>query len=328
MLALCMAGVARAQVSAVPDPVQYLISPETPGPNQQVRIVAQGIGSFLGDATITWAQNGKTVLSGVGETDFSFTTGALGTQTHIQARVVSSSQGTFTKDFVFFPSLVNLVWEADTTAPPMYRGKSLYSGGSNLKVVAFPLVFINGARVSPNNLSMQWSRSNEAVPSASGIGKTSFSFVGDQLQNQENISVEVYYGASKIGYGQITIPVSNPLLLFYSKDPLRGTLYDAALPAAISLTTKEITVQAAPYFFASSSFKKGALVYSWTLNGEDSVGPDSAKGMLTLRQTGSGQGAAVIGAALQNNEPDKFIQTAQAALQIVFGSSSNSLFGL
>ena len=321
------APLARAQLSAVPDPVQYTVAPETPGPGQTVTISVEGVGSFLGDASITWWQNGKVALSGAGASDFSFTAGALGVQTRVQVQIVSS-QGTFTHDFVFLPSLVNLVWEADTSAPPLYRGKSLYSAGSNLKVVAFPIVFVNGSRVAPGSLSMQWSRNDELVPNQSGLGRTVFSFTGDQLQPQESVAVDVYYGASKLAQGEITIPVSQPSVLLYNKDPLRGVLFDTALPSAISLSSKELTIQAAPYFFANSSLKSGALVYSWTLNGEAASGPESAKGRLTLRQAGRGQGAATVGVTLQNNDSDKLVQAAQAALQIVFGQAQSSLFGL
>lgn len=324
-----VAPLARAQLSAVPDPVQYIVSPETPGPGEQVTITVQGVGSFLGDATITWSQGGKVVLSGVGASSFSFTTGALGSKTSVHVQIVSSSNGTFSHDFAFSPSLVNLVWEADTSAPPLYRGKSLYSAGSNIKVVAFPTVFFNGKRVASGSLSMQWFHNDDAIPALSGTGRTTLSFAGDQLQQQEQVAVDVYYGASKLAHGEIIIPVSQPLVLLYSKDPLRGTLYDTALPGAISLSAKEITLQAAPYFFANSSLRSGALVYNWTLNGEDSTGPNSAKGMLTLRQAGSGQGAAAVGVTLQNNDSDKFVQTATAALQLVFGQpGSGSLFGL
>ncbi|MDO8518184.1 MAG: hypothetical protein Q7S26_02760 [bacterium] len=323
------APLARAQLSAVPDPVQYLIAPEAPEPGQQVTIVAQGVGGFLGGANITWTQNGKVALSGIGETNFSFITGSLGSKTSVGVRIVSPSQGTITHDFIFLPSLVNLIWEADTTAPPLYRGKSLYSAGSNVKVVSFPAVIVNGARIATNSLSMQWSLNDVPMPNQSGLGRNIFSFAGDQLQPQETVAVDMYYGANKVGHGEITISAVQPLVLLYYKDPLRGVLYDSALPSAISLSAKELTIQAAPYFFANSSLKSGALVYSWTLNGEDACGPDSAKGILTLRQTGVGQGAAAVGVTLQNNDSDKFVQAASAALQLIFGQlSSGSLFGL
>ena len=89
-------------------------------------------------------------------------------------------------------------------------------------------------------------------------------------------------------------------------------------------------MQAVPYFFSNSSLANGALTYAWTLNGNDATGPNSAAGELKLHQTGSGSGSATIGVSLENNDTDKLVQAANAALQIVFGtqSSGGGLFGL
>ena len=328
-LAFFAAAPVSAQLNTVPAPVQYTVSPELPGPGQKVTISVAGVGSFIGDSAFTWTQNGKTALSGVGATDYSFTAGAVGSVTNVQVRIITSSGGTVAHDFTIEPSLVNLVWEADTSAPPLYSGKPLYSGGSNLRVVAFPVVYSGGARVPASKLSMQWFYDTNAIPQLSGLGRTTFSFAGDQLQQQENVAVDVYYNGGKVAHGEINIPASQPMVLLYDKDPLRGVLYDTALPAAVSLTAAEFTIQAAPYFFDNASLKSGALAYAWTLNGADTTGPQSAQGLLTLRQAGSGQGAATVGVALQNNDSSKYVQAANAVLQIVFGqSSSGSLFGL
>lgn len=320
---------AHAQSGYVPAPIQYIVSPQTPGPNTQVTIEAQGVGSFVGDSTITWSQNGKVVLSGVGERLFTFTTGALGTQTRIRVVITSATEGTITQEWVFIPSAINLVWEADTTVPPFYRGKALYSGGSQVKVVAFPNIVVNGKTLSASSLSFQWILAGDPLPAQSGLGKNSLTFTGSQLQPEESVAVDVYYGASKVGRGEVLIPAVTPQLLLYDKDPLRGLIFDTALPAGISLTTNEFSVQAVPYYFANSSLRANSLTYAWTLNGNETTGPDATRGLLTLRQTGSGTGSAVVGVSLQNNDTDKLVQAASAALQIIFGKqSTGGLFGL
>jgi len=313
----------------VPAPIQYVVSPETPGPNTQVTIEAQGVGTYLGDSTITWSQDGKVVLSGVGQRDFTFTTGALGKQTRIHVVIKSATEGTLTNDWVFIPSSINMIWEADTSVPPLYRGKALYSGGSNLKVVAFPSIVVNGKGLPASSLSFQWTVNDNPLPQLSGLGQNSLSFTGDQLQAAEDVAVTVYYGASKVGYGEVFIPTTVPQILIYDKDPLRGLLLDTALPSALSLSAKEFTIQAVPYYFANQSINSGASTYAWTLNDEDTTGPNASRGMLTLRQTGSGTGSATIGVTMQNSDPSMLVQAAQAAIQIVFGQSAGaSLFGL
>ncbi|MBC7836983.1 hypothetical protein H7X87_04405 [Acetobacteraceae bacterium] len=311
------------------DPVQFTITPENPTPGQQVTIDAQGIGSFLGNSTITWQKDGKTELTGKGEHTFSFTAGGLGAQTRIHVTIVSSEKGTITRDFSFIPSSVNLVWEASTSVPPMYRGKALYSAGSVLRVIAFPSIVAGGATVSSNNLSFQWSRNGNPAPANSGLGRNTFTFQGDQLKKNENIIVDVYLGNVKVARGTIVIPAVSPSILFYSRDPLRGVLYDSALPSSVSLATNEVTLQAQPYFFSNTSINN-ALTYQWKLNGKETSGPDASRGGLTLRQSGSGAGQATLTLAIQNTDAKTFTQIANAALQIAFGetTSASSIFGL
>ena len=238
----------------------------------------------------------------------------------------------FSKTFVFTPSLVNLLWEADTTIPPFYLGKALYSAGSSYKIVAFPTVYSGSSRIDPGALSYQWSHAGESVPDQSGLGRNTFVGPGDQLQAGEDVSVDVYYGTAKVGQGAISIPVSDPQIVLYERDALRGVVYDTAMPQAIALQAPEITLQAEPFYFSTAAKAAGMIAYEWTINGDSTSGPDSARGILTLRQSGSGAGSAEVGVSMQNTNPDQFVQTAKTALQIVFGAATGqsliNLFGL
>ncbi|MCX6819920.1 MAG: hypothetical protein NT019_01365 [Candidatus Adlerbacteria bacterium] len=324
-------SLAHAQ-SAVPDPLQFIISPENPGPNQLVNIEVNGVGQFLGNSSLTWQENGKVVEAFAGQQSFTFTTGGVGAVTYIHLVINSPTLGVMTRDFVFNPSVVNLVWEADTYTPLLYVGKPLYSAGSNLRVVAFPTVMLGGKLVDPAKLSFQWKRNDTPDTSASGLGKTAFSFQGDQLQTEEDISVTIYSGNSAVGRGDIVIPASAPQVVLYARDPLRGELLEEGLRDKASLAQKEITLQAEPYFFATNSVKNKTLVYTWQLNDQETTGPAAAQGMLTLRQTGSGSGAADIGVTVQNTNTTQLIQAADTRLQLVFGQSAgsaiSSFFGL
>lgn len=321
-------ALALAQVS---EPVQYAVAPEAPGPNQEVVIEMQGVGSFLGDAEITWRKDGTVVAQGAGITRYSFTTGGLGTRTNVDVAVDSPTHGTFRRTFSFNPSLVNLVWEADTTVPPLFLGKALYSAGSPLRVLALPVVYSGPSRIAASALSYRWSLNDEPLVEQSGLGRSTVSFAGDQLRDAEGVSVDVYYGNAKVAYGSVVIPAATPALVLYQRDPLRGLMLDAAFPPVINLLTSEITLQAEPFYFSRIDRAGGSLVYAWQLNGQDAAGPDAANGVLTLRQTGSGQGSAAVGVSLQNYGQDTFVQQAETALQLVFGASGsllNNLFGL
>ena len=332
--AIFLAGSVHAQTtgSSGVDPVQFVINPDVPGPNQLTTVEVQGVGTFLGDANITWQLNGKTVAAGVGVKKISFTTGDIGVTSRVHVTINSSIQGTIVRDFSFTPTRINLIWEADTSVPPMYLGKALYSAGSTVSVTAFPQVVVSGKTVSPNNLSFHWSLNDTPNMEQSGTGHNVFTFQGSQLNSSERVSVDVYFGSALVGQSSISIPAVDPQVLFYNKDPLRGVVYDQAFPSTISLAGQEITLQAVPYYFANESFASGATTYSWQLNGNDTSGPDSANGTLTLRQSGNGAGQASLSVQIQDANPTQFVQAAQAALTIIFGGQSStnnsSTFGL
>ncbi len=95
-----------------------------------------------------------------------------------------------------------------------------------------------------------------------------------------------------MGGASLTIPATDPEIGMYVKDPLRGVLYDQALPSSVSLAGQEVTLRAVPYYFANESISNGSVSYVWALNGNTVTGPNSAQGELTLRQTQGGQGSA------------------------------------
>ncbi len=193
-------------------------------------------------------------------------------------------------------------------------------------MTALPLVVVGGKTLSTGALSFQWKVNDTPVPQQSGVGRNSITFAGSQLLPGETASVEAYYAGSLVAQGSITIPASKPQVLLYERDPLRGTLSDTALLNSVSLSATEVTIEAEPFYFANSSITSGSVPFAWTLNGDEASGPQTAQGLLTLRQAGSGAGKAQLGVELQNNESDKFVQSAQTALTILFGGASNSAF--
>lgn len=324
-------GAVYAQTESGADPVHFIIAPEIPGPGELVSIEAEGVGGFLGNATLTWSVDGKTVKSGAGETFFTFTAGALGKTSQVRVSIQSSQYGTIVRSFSFTPSRVDLLWEADTTVPPWYAGKALYSPGATVRVFAYPEIMQKGVRAAPATLSYRWLLNDVPQLSQSGVGRTSFTFDGSQLHDSETVAVEVFAGTTAAGRGEITIPAATPMLVLYNKDPLRGILYDLALGAQARLGAKEATVRAEPYYFSRESARRGSLVFSWLLNGNDAAGPATAGGELTLRQTGSGEGSADLSVTLQNTEDTKLLQAAETSLTIKFGQSENAFsafFGL
>src|SRR6185503_4836997 len=252
------AGQALAQTLGA-SPVQYTVSPQDPKPGDKVLIEIAGVGTFLGDATIIWQQDGKTVQSGAGERTYSFSAGPLGSKTTVKVTINSSTEGIITKTFTISPSNVEMLWEADTSIPPWFKGKALYTAGSALTVTAIPQVVSGGKALSTGELSFQWTINGTPVPQSSGLGRNSIAVKGDQLASSETADVDVLYGGASVAHGSITIPASKPQALLYVHDPLRGTLFDAALQNSTSLASSEFTIEAVPFFFDNTSVKNGSV---------------------------------------------------------------------
>lgn len=315
-------------IGVPPAPVQYTLTPEIPGPNTSVTIKVAGVGNFIGNSTITWTLDGKVADEGIGHNTFSFRTNRLGNKTTVTVSIRSIEHGIITNTWTFNPSLVNLVWEAQTTVPPLYMGHTRYSAGSRVTVFAFPEVMQGGVRVPESKLSFQWKLGDQAKPDASGLGRSSFTFVGDQLHSYEDVSVDILSGTTVVAHADITIPASTPEIILYARDPLRGILYNTALPATHTMSSVETTVHAEPYYFSRASARSGSLTWDWTLNSNPTSGPNTGVGELTLRTTSAGQGSAVVGVSLQNTSANAFLQAAQNSITVIFGQKKSSVFGL
>ncbi|HEX2614787.1 MAG TPA: hypothetical protein VHL10_04790 [Nitrososphaera sp.] len=318
---------ARAQSVLGVSPVNFVVTPDAPTPGAPVTIQVRGVGDFLGESNITWRLNGGVAKSGIGERSFTFTAGGLGVKSTVSVTIESRTEGTITKTFTFNPSIVNMLWEADTSIPPWFKGKALYTAGSNIRVLALPQIVEGGKTVAASTLTFKWSRNGTPLTSQSGRGFVQVNFAGDQLKTQEVVSVEVYSGTTLVAKGSVTIPASNALVVFYEQDPLRGMLYDRAVLGSYPLSKDEITLQAQPFYFSAASTKDGSLTYNWTLNNQAITGPDSARGILTLRQSGAGAGSATVGVELQNTDESKFLQSAQTVVKMLFGGATQNSFG-
>lgn len=326
LLCLWLPSITFAQSISQPEPVQYIVAPENPGPHAPVNIEVQGVGTFLGDATITWNLNGKRILSGTGERIFSFTTEEVGKATTVNVVINSTAYGVISKTFSFNPSQIELVWEADTTIPPLYAGRALPSPGARVKIVAFPSVVVSGKKISPTSLSYQWSVNGSAKPQSSGTGRNVFLLESNQLHQSALIALDVYSNSIPMGRAEAVIPFVSPLLVLYERDPLQGILYNRALVDTFSLQKTETTVRAEPYFFATP--RSSALNYSWLLNNSETTGPNAQSGELTLRQVGNAKGEAQLQVSLQNTGGNLLLQAAQTLLTLSFGETGASLLGI
>ena len=241
------------------------IIPNYPRQNELVFINLALYTDDLNSAKISWYQNGKLVLEGTGEKNYSFRMGKVGEESKIEIKIALLSGSTFSKKFSLTPASVDLVWEANSYVPPFYKGKALHSRQGILKVVAMPEFFKNGIKIDPKNLIYEWSNQVEAYEDQSGYGKNVLLLNGSLLGRAEEIEVLVTDRVNNlVADGFITIAPTDPEIVFYENDPYYGQIYDQAILNNFKLKGSEVQILAAPYYFTKE--RVGGLKYEWRLN--------------------------------------------------------------
>ena len=286
--------------------------PENPEPYQDITIKLSSYSTDLNKANIVWQNNNKIVLSGIGETSYSFT--ALGPNNAAIFNVNITPEGSMTavsKSIVIKTSEMDVLWESvDGYTPPFYRGKSFVSPEGFIKVVAIPNT--DTIKSGRGKIVYSWKDENGAIQNASGYNKDSYVFENNKLNDTEKItvsasSVDSQYNATK----NIEIPIVSPKLLFYKKSPTDGVLYNQALVDEATMSEDEMTLVAEPYFLATKG-SPDSFDYKWQVNGSD-IDTPSTKNELTVRPTERG-GFATIGLSIENL--DKLFQKVSNQLKL------------
>jgi hypothetical protein len=208
---------------------------------------------------------------------------------------------------IVLPAGVDLIWEAESYTPPLYKGKALYPDGGSVRIVAMP-----DARFgNHDNLFYTWKTDGRVLGSLSGRGRQVFERAGTILGGPLSVSVEVREtpDGPVAAAGVARIPASAPQVLAYEHDPLLGTIFDKALQGTVALEREEITVVAYPYFFSAPA--RDVLEYEWRVNSRAAGGDKS----ITLRRGDETGGASV---ALNVTNPLTILQRAAVTLRITF----------
>ena len=208
ILFLLKAQNALAQV--LPADINISIFPTDPKPGQVVTATVESFGMDLTKSNISWQQNGKNVLVGIGKTNLSFTAPDSG-----KALVISVAASDDTSDanssITIRPASVDVIWEAiDAYTPPFYKGKALASTGGRLRAVAI------ASGNAPKTLSYSWKYNDSSIKNQSGTNKNSLSIKTDMLSNRQNFSVQVSGGTFE-GNGGTSLSLRNPDIVLYKK---------------------------------------------------------------------------------------------------------------
>ena len=295
-------------------------SPETPGPFENVLISIESYNADLDRSEISWFVNGKNVKTGVGETKLSITTGDIGETMKIDTIVKTANLETLAGNIFITPAEVDVLWEAiDSYTPPFYKGKALPSSQSAIRAVAVPnIIDKNGNQINPSDAVYYWKKNYKYrdLKNQSGYGKQAVDFTGDILRANELVEVEVSsIGGNSSAKGNAIIKRIYPSVVFYTKHPLDGILYENAIQKSFSLKDTEVEVIAEPYFFSLADKNFSNIKFNWKINGKD-AGEDGGNRNIVFRNGNNKNGKAEIFFSARGIS--KILQFAQGAFDIEF----------
>lgn len=309
-----------AQVGYPLDSAQIKIKPEIPGPLQDVQIEVLSNSVNAATAFITWRINGEVVRTARGATLYTITTGPIGTPTVLEVTVEGTNGRTVSVSKVLYPAYVGIVWEAQTYTPPLYRGKAHHSPGSEVRVTAVPiLIDEDGKQLKPEDLMYTWKIDNASRPLLSGVGEQTAVMTNFRYLQPLEVSVDVSSLDERIiARGKITIPVKQPEIVLYEQHPLLGVLYTRAIPASAYRLQNEANIVAEPYHMSVAVRDDESLKYDWRV-GSNKI---DARGIITLRPEGSGEGSTILSLALTHVR--EILQSARLRTSVDFRATESA----
>lgn len=308
-------GYASYETGPTANDVLIEISPENPGPYQDITLRTTSDYIDLNRYNASWYVDGKRVASGIGQRTATVKTRGYGQRTNVII-LIQLPDTLIKKTFTFEPQDMTVMWEAvDAYVPPFYEGKKLLPREGIVKAVAVPNFKTNDGRpFKPATGVYRWARNGNVVSTATGYGKSSFTFKNNKIRANEAITVTASDLAGNYETTQtFSIPTFNPKILFYEKNPRTGLTAPFSL-TNLSLVGAQTIVQAEPFFFSLVNKEVNALTFGWAMNESPiNLADTNNKQIVTLENPGE-RGAAVLTLGISN--PNSLFQQASARLPI------------
>ncbi len=302
------------------------LSPENPGPGDTVTITARSLLLDLDTMTLTWFKDGKVFEQGAGGTSISLTAPPLGNSTEISLLVLENGVERARESATIRPVEIDLLWEANSYAPPYFRGRSLSSAGTQLRFEAQPhFIRANGSRVSNGDIVFTWKRNGYVIQNVSGRGAARAVIDAPALFGADTISLEARsVDGTFRGEESVNIPSREPELVLYEDHPLFGVMYYRALSSDASLPGEEISLVAVPYFADATYPNDGALIWEWKVNGNNIENDPDRPNEITIDARGS-SGIARIDLAL-SHVTNLFLDSEGSWKLSLFGEGGQNFF--
>jgi len=265
------------------------LSPESPEPDQLVRVTLKSSIIDLSLASITWRVNDEIVQQGYDVPSIEVRAGELGTKTTVTAEI-ENEIAEARMQVVLIPTEMDVLWESDSFIPPFYQGRALPSAGTSVRLQAIPRfkTSAKSAEIAPQTLVYTWKRNGAPVLSVSGVGKSRVSFPAPGLFGSDTIEVEARTPDGALSSARsIRISSIEPLLTLYKVHPLYGIMFYEALGRQTDVPDEELSFAAIPFFADASSAHDAELVYAWRVNDKPITADPEQANIITIDASGS-----------------------------------------
>jgi len=262
-------------------------SPKNPQPFQDVTINLSSYATDLNKATITWQSETGIVSSGIGKTSYKFKAPASDSSTKFTISITPPGSSTIKKTVYIKPSEIDVFWESvNGYTPPFYKGRTLPTTKSTIKVVAIPTT------KNYRDFSFVWKNKDKTITGSSGYNRNYYTFRNSMFDKKDNITVTASsLQGDYVAQKNIEIMLFNPEIVFYKKDPALGVDYSNAIMEDSKTEEDELTIAAEPYYLLVKE-DPSKFIYEWTIN-KKAIETPTKKNELSIRPT-SRNGYAII----------------------------------
>ncbi len=257
--------------------VAIQLEPEYPKPESIVQVSLQSYSQNLQGLKISWYLDDVLIKEGNGLINLELTAPILGEQINLIIKI----NDTVVASRTIAPTMIDILWEAQTYTPKHYKGRALPVDSSRVRAIAIPHL---GRDTDPQDLIYNWYKESRLLTKQSGRGKNTLITDSPGLYDDYHLAVEVTDIQGKVlGQNGVRIISTEPELILYKTSPLLGTLFQNALSTKITQQQNiEQSLIAIPYYF---SITKGQeLSYVWRISGAQYI-QDSAPNNITITNT-------------------------------------------
>lgn len=311
-----------AQFPELKEQLSTTVTPENPGPGENITISIESYSFDINNAQFTWKIDGKVVNNSLGSKSITFKNGPISKTTTIELAIDPKDRPVITRTFNFTPGETDILWQANTYTHPFYKGKSLFTPEATVTFVAMPQN-ANGF-IEPTKTIFNW-RINESNDAArSGIARNTYTFEGPIIIRPITIAVETYSptpGAGdqkQVSTKEISLETYLPSLRVYADSPSLGVLFNRAISGTQKLNSPEVRIAAYPYF-QSIAGKNSDTEYTWLVD-DNKVEIPATQNSLILRKKEVNSGTSFI--SVQSRTPMKILQTVETSFALTFDKNS------